>query len=133
VFSQPASNPCIAILMATACQHAGRAPPPPFTPGTLLSLGQPGLLGSLAERAGFVDVDVRALSAPFRLPSSQDYVNFVRTGGSPIMEILAPLSGEAQAAAWADISHRLDAFAGPAGWVGPNELLLLSGQRRPST
>lgn len=124
VFSQPQGNPCVTVMMSTALRHAGLPAKSPFEPGTLLSLGKPGLLRQLLEDAGFVDVHVRPVSAPFRVPSSQHYVDFVRTSGSPIMQILARLSARAQQDAWDDMAAQLAVFMTPTGWVGANELLL---------
>lgn len=126
VFSQPQQNPCLAIMMSSALRAAGLPPGAPFKPGTLMSLGQPGLLAQLLYEAGFVDISVTPLAAPFCAPTVRHYVDFVRTSGSPIMEILAPLPPATQDDVWRDIEARLDAFSTPAGWVGPNELLLLS-------
>ena len=129
VFSAPAGNPCIAALMATARRHRGLGPASPFEPGSLLSLGQPGLLANLLAQAGFDAVAVRALSAPMRLPSCQHYIDFVQTAGLPIQALLAPLPAEAQRAAWQDIAQQLDRFTSADAWVGPNELLLCSARR----
>lgn len=129
VFAGPQINPCIAILVSTAMRHAGLPPASPGAPGTLLSLGQPGLLAKLLDTAGFVDIDVRAVSAPMRLPSCQNYIDFVRTAGLPIMAILAPLSAAAQADAWRDMAAQLEQFTTPTGWVGPNGLLLCAAAR----
>jgi len=129
VFSEPQSNPCIGILMATALRHAGLPPRDPFQPGGLLSLGKPGLLEELYRKAGFTDVSTSRIPAPFRLPSAKDYLAFVRTSTSPIMQILGNLNPEAQEAAWADIEEKLRAFQSPTGWEGPNELLLADGTR----
>ena len=130
VFSQPQANPCAAILMSTACRHAGVPPPSPFVPGTLFSLGKPSLMAQLLEAAGFTDIDVQPVAAPFRLPSSRHYLDFIRSSASPIMEILAPLPEHAQIAAWDDMGKQLNAFASQAGWEGPNELLLCSACRQ---
>jgi len=97
---------------------------PGVLPGGLLSLGQPGLLAELMHSAGFIDVEIRTMAAPFRLPSSRHYVEFVRSSGTPIMQILAALLPAAQAAAWDDMTQQLNEFSTPTGWVGPNELLL---------
>lgn len=129
VFSAPPGNPCIAIMASTALRHAGRAPVSPFEPGSLLSLGQPGLLAARLASAGFAAIDVRAIAAPMRLPSCQNYIDFVRSAGLPIMAILAPLSAAAQREAWQDIALQLDRFATAGGWEGPNELLLCSATR----
>lgn len=133
VFGSPQANPCIAILMASAMRHAGLPPPPspPQSPppGSLLSLGRPGLLAELLAATGFADIEVRALPAPMRLPSVQHYLDFVRSAGLPIMAILAPLTPEVQQAAWHDIAQQLARFNANGQWVGPNELLLCSATR----
>jgi ubiquinone/menaquinone biosynthesis C-methylase UbiE len=126
VFGAPAANPCITIAMRTALRHAGLAPGDPGAPGSLLSLGRPGLLTGLLQRSGFGEVSVRALSAPFRLARCADYVAFVRSAGAPVIETLKRLDERARDAAWADIAAQLDRFSTPDGWVGPNELLLCS-------
>lgn len=129
VFSQPEHNPCITILLSTALKHAGLPPRDPSTPGGLLSLGRPGRMAELFMAAGFDDVATTRLDAPFHLPSVQAYLDFVRDSASPIQQILAGLDAGAAAAAWSEIAERLSAFTTPAGWVGPNELLLTAGRR----
>ena len=129
VFAGPKQNPCIAATMAIALRHAGVTARDPATPGGLLSLGNPHLLGTLMTQAGFDEIEVRALSAPFRTPRCEDYVEFVRGAGSPVIELLKPLPAAARESAWQDITEQLRSFATPHGWVGPNELLLCAGRR----
>lgn len=130
VFGRPEHNPCLAITLATAREHACRAgiqptkPHSAFEPGTLMSLGKPGLLQELAQTSGFVDVAVCCVSAPFHAPSAAHYVDFLRSSASPVIDILAPLSSSAQQHAWSDMTKRLGVFGAPSGWSGPNELLL---------
>ena len=126
VFSDPKNNPCLAITMRTARKHAGLTveSTSPFTPGTLMSLGKPGLLAQLLSDAGFANINVQPISTPFRLPSSRNYIDFLRSAASPVIEILTPLSGPAQHDAWEDMEAQLNVFNTPSGWVGPNELLL---------
>lgn len=124
VFSQARVNPCLGIVMSTALQHAGLSAMPAVEAGTLMSLGEPGLLERLLREAGYTDIAVEPVSAPMRLPTSRHYVDFIRTSASPIMEILAPLSVAAQADAWADMADRLRSFDTLLGWEGPNGLLL---------
>jgi ubiquinone/menaquinone biosynthesis C-methylase UbiE len=126
VFSGPQTNPCVAILLATARRHAGLSGTTPYRPGMLFSLGKPGLMAQLLEEEGFSDIAVRPVAAPFRLPTATHYVNFIRSSASPVMEILAPLSERAKAVAWDDMAAQLSVFDGPDGWEGPNELLLCS-------
>lgn len=132
VFSEPQHNPCIGILMSTALQYAGLPPRDPYQPGSLLSLGRPGLLDALFREAGFTDVMTTRIAAPFRLPSVEDYLNFVRTSASPIVQLLGQLDAATQEAAWAAMKDKLQTFQSPSGWAGPNELLLSHGAR-PAT
>ena len=129
VFSVPQANPCVAILMSTALEHAGLPPRDPFQPGSLFSLGKPGVLDDLFRQAGFRDIATTKLQAPFRLPSARAYLDFVRTSASPIQQILARLDSEHQRAAWMDMENRLKKFETAAGWEGPNELLLTAARR----
>lgn len=132
VFGPPERNPCLTMTLATARKHAGAAhvsatkPANVFEPGTLMSLGKPGLLGALLQTAGFVDVAVHTVSAPFHASSATHYVDFLRSSASPVIEILAPLSAVARQAAWNDMAEQLSVFSTATGWVGPNELLLSS-------
>ncbi|MDM0055278.1 class I SAM-dependent methyltransferase [Variovorax fucosicus] len=126
VFGAPQGNPCIAIMAATAMRHRALPAASPYAPGTLLSLGEPGRMARLLGAAGFVEVEVRSVSAPFHLPSAAAYIEFVRTSGSPLMQMLAPLPPDAQRAAWDDMTAQLGVFGAPDGWHGPNELLLCS-------
>ena len=129
VFGRPQHNPCLTITLATARKHAGMVSGLaiqtvcPFDPGSLMSLGKPGLLESLLQTAGFIDVELRYVSAPFHATSASHYVDFLRSSASPLIEMLAPLSSAAKEAAWRDMTEQLMVFSTPSGWVGPNELL----------
>ncbi|HEY8566097.1 MAG TPA: class I SAM-dependent methyltransferase [Beijerinckiaceae bacterium] len=130
VFSSPQANPCVAAVMQTALKHAGQAPADPFRPGSLMSLGKPGLIDDLFRQAGFADVATTKVSAPFRLPSARDYLAFIRSSASPVLQILGRLDEAAREAAWVEMEEKLQAFNTSDGaWAGPNELLLTAGRR----
>jgi len=129
VFSHPEANPCIAITTRIARRHAGLPVDQPPPPGSLLSLGRPGLMADVLAEAGFGDVTVQALAAPLRVPGCTEYLDFVRSAGSPIMSLLRPLSVDAQRRAWGEMAAELMQFRTACGWQGPNELLLCSGTR----
>ena len=129
VFSQPQHNPCLGILMTTALRHARLAPRDPFGPGGLLSLGKPGLLQAYFSDAGFAGVTTEHIYAPFHWPTARDYLHFVRTSASPILQILGHLNPEAKEAAWTDMEEQLEVFQLPGVWEGPNELLLAAGSK----
>lgn len=129
VFSMPQTNPCIAILMSTALKHAGLPPRDPYQPGGLLSLGKPGLIDELFQRAGFKEIATTRIAAPFCLPTVQDYMNFVKTSAGPIVQIVQRLEPAKREAAWVDIESALGRFATATGWEGPNEILLTAARR----
>lgn len=129
VFAGPDMNPCLRILMSTAMRHAGLAPLDPFQPGGLVSLGKPGLMDDLMQRAGFRSVATTRMEVPFRLPTTADYMSFIRDSAGPILQILSPLDDAARAAAWADIAAQLAVYQTADGWAGPNTLLLTAGQK----
>jgi hypothetical protein len=129
VFSEPQRNPCLGILVSTALRHAGLPPPDPYRPGGLLSLGKPGLIDELFVKAGFSDVKTTRIAAIFRLPTADDYVNFIRTSAGPIHLILSSLDAAGRNNAWAEMTEKLNAFQTSTGWEGPNELLLTVGRR----
>lgn len=129
VFAGPEENPCIRILVATASRHADLPPRDPFAPGGLLSLGRPGHLDQLFVAAGFGEVATFRLEAPFRLPSVDDYIAFLRAAAAPVMAMLSRLAPDAQEDAWADIRERLAVFGSPDGWTGPNTLLVTAGRK----
>lgn len=129
VFAGPDMNPCLRILMSTAMRHAGLAPRDPFQPGGLVSLGKPGLMDDLMQRAGFRSVATTRMEVAFRLPTTGDYLAFIRDSAGPILQILAPLDDATRTAAWADIAAQLDAYQAQDGWTGPNTVLLTAGRK----
>ncbi len=142
VFSDPTHNPCLTIAMTTARKHAGLASlktrkidrinmsatvsKDAFEAGTLMSLGKPGLIEELLQISGFLDIKVRNIYAPFHAPSVENYIDFLRSSASPVIEILAPLTANAQQNAWEDMTEQLMKFSSKSGWDGPKELLLCS-------
>lgn len=133
VFGEPAGNPCVSIMLAVARKHRGldasASPSSPSTAGGLFSLGEPGRMARLLSVAGYADVTVETLAAPFDLPDAASYIAFVRDSGSPIMQILAPLDLDARRAAWQEMEEALDRFRYAEGWRGPNALLLCAATR----
>lgn len=129
VFAGPDMNPCLRILMSTAMRHAGLAPRDPFQAGGLVSLGKPGLMDDLMQRVGFRSVATTRMEVAFRLPTTADYLTFIRDAAGPILQILAPLDDATRTAAWADIAAQLDVYQAQDGWVGPNTVLLTVGRK----
>ncbi|WP_353506466.1 methyltransferase domain-containing protein [Variovorax sp. J31P207] len=130
VFGHPANNRCITTMMKVARKHRGLSgSASPYADGGLFSLAAPGRFASLLVAAGYVDVTVATLAAPFEFPNAAAYMAFVRSSGSPIIEILAPLDAKARESAWREMEKELQQFQCEQGWRGPNELLLSSATR----
>lgn len=129
VFAGPQRNPCITALMTTALRHAGVPARDPFMPGSLFSLARPGQLDALFHEAGFRDVATTAMDAVFPMPTVDNYLTFVRSSASPVLQILEGLGEAAAQAAWDDVRQQLLAFETPGGWRGPNELLLTAARK----
>ncbi len=129
VFGAPQANPCVTALMSTALRHADMPPRDPFQPGGLLSLGKPGLIDELFKEAGFREIATTRIAAPFRLPTTRDYLTFIRTSAGPIVQILKGLDAAKAEAAWTDMEQVLGRYQTPTGWEGPNELLLTAARR----
>ncbi len=128
VFSGPARNPLIVEQLEIAARHAGIARPDPCQPGGLLSLGDPAQLTAQFARAEFQGVECRAVSAPMRLSTASNYVDFLRTAAGPVVKIANGLVDQQRAALWFDLERAFARYQFSNGWCGPNELLLVSGQ-----
>jgi hypothetical protein len=127
VFGPPHANPCVSMALATARRYARMVAPDPHAPGSLFSLSQPGRIEALFRQAGFHHVAAETLAAVFQLPTTMDYLAFIRSSAGPLRQILQPLGPAAQERAWNQIARRLSVFQTPRGWQGPNQLLLCSG------
>ena len=129
VFGPPEGNPCLTIAFAAVRKHLCLADAEtgrfgnPDDAGALMSLGKPGLLHELLIDAGFADVAVHSVPAPFFASSAAHYVDFLRSSASPLMALLMPLAKSEQQAAWCDMTEQLRKFDVPGGWRGPNQLL----------
>jgi SAM-dependent methyltransferase len=130
VFAGPEANGCLRIVVATALRHANLPPRDPFAPGSLFSLGRSGDLEDLFRSAGFEDLAVFSIGAPFRLPNVDAYVDFLRSAAAPVSAVLSRLDRQAQEAAWRDIREQLSIYQADEAWIGPNTLILVTGRKR---
>lgn len=128
VFSTPDVNGFFSIPVSVVRTRAQLPPPAPGQPGPF-SLGASGVAGAALEQAGFVDVTVTRVSAPLRMPSAVECVRFERESFGALHQMLSGLDQAGQEAAWDEIGERLAEFEGADGFVGPCELLVVSGAR----
>ncbi|MFA6575317.1 MAG: methyltransferase type 11, partial [Nocardioides sp.] len=79
--------------------------------------------------AGLVDVTVTAVPSPIRLPSAAECVRFERESFGALHQMLSGVTEAERVAAWREIEEALTQFEDADGFVGPCEMLVVSGTR----
>jgi SAM-dependent methyltransferase len=128
VYSTPDRNGFFSIPVGIIRRVAGLPAPAPGLPGPF-SLGAPGVAEHAYEAAGLVDVTVTTVPSPVRLPSAAECVRFEQESFGALHQMLSGVEPAEQAAAWSEIKEALTQFEGPDGFVGPCEMLVVSGTR----
>jgi SAM-dependent methyltransferase len=128
VYSTADRNGFFAIPVGIIRRRAQLPPPAPGQPGPF-SLGGPGVAEKLFTDSGFHDVRVEAVPSPLRMPSAADCLRFERDSFGALHQMLAGLPVPEREAAWQEIEEALGQFDGPDGFVGPCEMLVVSGTR----
>ncbi len=124
VYSTPDRNGFFSIPVSIIRRVANLPPPLPGQPGPF-SLGGPGVLKEAYERAGFKDVEVRAVDAPLRLASARECVRFERESFGALHQMLSGLPETGREEAWAELAQ----FEDGHGFTGPCELLVASATK----
>ena len=125
VFSAVERNPFRAAPQAIASRLAGK-PFPESGPGQW-ALNDATTLRDAFQQAGFRDVDVRAVPFVYRFPSLADALRNLEEAQPLLVKLLAELSEDGRAAAWAEINQTLQPFVGPDGFAAPSEALIVVG------
>ena len=128
VYSTAERNPFFAVPVGIIRRRAQLPPPAAGQPGPF-SLGGPGVAEETLARAGFHDIAVETVPSPLRLPSAADCVRFERESFGALLQMLAGLPPQEREEAWAEIATALAAYEGPDGFVGPCEMLVVTGTR----
>ncbi len=127
VYSSPEANAFFSIPASIIRRRASLPDPLPGQPGPF-SLGAPGALEAAYERAGFADTEVRRVSAPLRMRSAAECLQFERESFGALHQMLAGLSEPEREEAWNEIEEELSKFeSGAGGFEGPCELLVSVG------
>jgi SAM-dependent methyltransferase len=128
VYSTADRNGFFSVPVGIIRRIAGLPAPAPGLPGPF-SLGAPGVAERAYAGAGLVDVTVTPVPSPIRLASAAECVRFERESFGALHQMLSGVSEAERAAAWAEIEEALTRFEGPDGFVGPCEMLVVSGTR----
>jgi SAM-dependent methyltransferase len=126
VYSTADRNGFFAVPVSIIRRRAQLPPPAPGQPGPF-SLGADGVAERLLTEAGFTDVRTEVVPSPVRLPRAADCVRFERESFGALHQMLAGLSAADRESTWQEIEEALTQFEGPDGFVGPCEMLVVSG------
>jgi hypothetical protein len=126
VYSTAERNEFFSIPVSIIRRRANLPPPLPGQPGPF-SLGRPGVLEQALTAAGFDDVSVEAVNAPLRLLSAAACVRFERESFGALHQMLVGVPAAERESVWDEIGDALTPFEGDGGFVGPCELLVVSG------
>jgi SAM-dependent methyltransferase len=128
VYSTAERNGFFAIPVGIIRRRAQLPPPAPGQPGPF-SLGAPGVAERALADAGFRDIAVETVLSPVRMSSAAECVRFERESFGALHQMLSGLADPDREAAWAEIGEALSRFELPEGFVGPCEMLVVSGTR----
>ncbi|HEY6593860.1 MAG TPA: class I SAM-dependent methyltransferase [Asanoa sp.] len=128
VYSTADRNGFFAIPVGIIRRWAQLPPPVLGQPGPF-SLGTPGVAEAALAGAGFRDVTVDAVPSPLRMASAAQCLAFERESFGALHQMLAGLAEPDREATWTEIGQALGEFDGPGGFVGPCEMLVVSGTR----
>ena len=128
VYSTPDRNGFFSIPVGIIRRIAGLPAPAPGLPGPF-SLGAPGVAERAYAAAGLADITVTAVPSPVRLASAAECVRFEQESFGALHQMLSGVDAPGRAAAWGEIEEALSQFDGPDGFVGPCEMLVVSGTR----
>ncbi len=128
VYSTPENNKFFSLPVSIIRERAKLPPPVEGQPGPF-SLGQPGFLAGVLRQAGFSNIQEKIVKAPLALPSAADCVSFERESFGALHQMLSGLDQSEQESIWIDIEKSLSQFESVAGFSGPCELVVVSGQK----
>ena len=128
VYSTPDKNGFFSIPVGIIRRIAGLPAPAPGLPGPF-SLGGPGVAETAYAEAGLVDITVTRVPSPVRMTDAAECVRFEKESFGALHQMLSGVDEAARAGAWQEIAEALGQFDGPDGFVGPCEMLVVSGTR----
>ena len=128
VYSTAERNGFFSVPISIIRRRAQLPPPLPGQPGPF-SLGAEGVLEDAYRRAGFVNVETRAVPAPLRMASAEECLRFERESFGALHQMLSGLPDVERESVWQEIEEALRQFEGPNGFEGPCELIVGVGVR----
>ena len=129
VYSTADRNGFFSIPVGIIRRRAQLPPPAPGQPGPFSLGGARRRRGAPSRRPGSATSAVETVPSPLRMASAAECVRFERESFGALHQMLAGLPEAEREAAWARSATALAQFDGPDGFVGPCEMLVVSGTR----
>jgi len=128
VYSTAETNPFFSTPVAIIRRRAKLPPPLPGQPGPF-SLGGEGKLVEVFARAGFKNIELETISAPVRVSSAAECLQFEQESFGALHQMLSGLSDMEQDDAWCEVEEALTQFETDGQFEGPCELLIAVGSK----
>lgn len=128
VYSTADANPFFSIPVSIIRRRANVPAPLPGQPGPF-SLGGQGKLEEAFRQAGFKNIKVETLSAPLRVSSAAECLQFEQESFGALHQMLSGLSPIEQDDAWCEIEAELRQFESGGQFEGPCEMLVAVGAK----
>lgn len=128
VWSTAEKNPFHALPLAIASRLAEIPLPAAAQPGMFALSGQ-GVLEECYTKAGFRDVDVRAVPVQRHFASTAEAIEAMKDSFPRLKVLMDKLSDTDRELAWSEIERQLSQFEGPNGFEAPGEWLIGVGTK----
>ncbi|MGI0049559.1 MAG: hypothetical protein ACREAW_08455, partial [Nitrososphaera sp.] len=130
VWPSPQKVPAFRIPLEIVMKETGSPTPAPGTPGPF-SLADTNVLRQKFEQAGFQDIRIDGSTMNFKLPSPEEYVDFVRSTAAPLRAMMAGLPVARHEEIWSKVADAARGYADHnVGSVNfTNEVIYVSAKR----
>ena len=128
VWSTAEKNPFHALPLAIASRLA-KIPLPAAAQSGMFALSGQGVLEECYTKAGFCDVDVRAVPVQRHFPSTTEAIRAMKDSFPRLKVLMDKLSDTDRELAWSEIERQLSQFEGPNDFEAPGEWLIGVGTK----
>jgi ubiquinone/menaquinone biosynthesis C-methylase UbiE len=98
-------------------------------PAAADSLGDPGVLKQLLERAGFGELEVHAMTCSIHMASAAECVRYLQDTSPTLRETLSSRTPDERKEDWKEIEQALSRYQGPAAFEVDHRILIAAGTR----
>jgi len=128
VYATAEQNPFFSIPVSIIRRRAQLPAPLKGQPGPF-SLGNVDVLKGVFEQAGLKDIKVESISAPVRLSSAIECMQFEQESFGALHQMMSSMSDVEKDDTWDEIEQALKQFESEGGFIGPCEMLVAVGTK----